>query len=92
MDDIKSRIKFDNKVWIVFDSFVFEGKKYLYIGSEDTAKGIEEAGSIEKYNGKIEIEFIYELPNKNFKNVTDEAQINRLLAFVAENKLKNRRD
>ncbi len=87
-DKVKARIKFNNRNWLVFDSFIFEGKKYMYIGSEDTANNLEKINSIEKYDGKIELEFIYELPNKNYTNVTDKDLIQRLLEEVVRRQLK----
>ncbi len=88
MNDIVARIKFNNKNWLVFDSFIYEGTKYMYIGSEDTANELEKVESIEEYNGKVELEFIYELSNKNYKNVTDQELISKLFEVVVNRQLK----
>lgn len=79
--DYKTRIKFDNKEWLVINNIQYKDKKYYYI--------VEDIEDFENYKGNIQAEFIYESEKNIFKNVTDEKLIDRLMAFCGIDILKN---
>lgn len=77
----KARIKFDNREWLVIENIEYNGIKYYYI-IEDISEEIKDLKSIEEYNGKITVEFIYKIENGNYRNVTDQELISKLSALV----------
>ena len=87
----KTRIKYDNREWLVIDNIEYQGIKYFYI-IEDISKELENVKNIEEYEGKITIEFIYKLDNGNYRNVTDQNLINILLAIVGKNFVLRKED
>lgn len=87
----KTRIKFDNREWLVIDNIEYQGIKYYYI-IEDVSKELEKLKNIEEYKGNFTLEFIYKLDNGNYKNVTDQNLISKLLAIVGKNALLNKND
>ena len=84
----KARIKFDNREWLVVDNIEYEGVKYYYI-VEDVSAELENLESIEKYNGNLTLEFIHQVENGNYRNVTDKVLISKLMAIVATRNLNN---
>ena len=87
----KMRIKFDNREWLVIDNIEYEGVKYYYI-IEDISEELDGLKSLEDYEGKVTIEFIYKLDNGNYKNVTDEVLLNILTAIVGKRAVLNPND
>ena len=77
----KARIKFDNREWLVIENIEYNGIKYYYI-IEDISEEIKDLNSIEEYNGKFTVEFIYKIENGNYRNVTDQELISKLSALV----------
>lgn len=65
----KAKIKFDNKFFYVLDNFIYDNIKYYYI-VEDKVEEIEAAGGIENYQGKIQMEYIYEDEPGVYQTVT----------------------
>ena len=84
----KARIKFDNREWLVVDNIEYEGVKYYYI-VEDISGELENLESIEEYNGNLTLEFIHQVANGNYRNVTDKVLISKLMAIVATRNLNN---
>ena len=68
--EFKARIKFDNQFFYVLDNFEYDNIKYYYI-IEDKIDEIEEAGGIENYQGKIRMEYIYEVEPEIYETVID---------------------
>lgn len=66
----KAKIEFDNQYFYVLDNFMYDGVKYWYI-VEDKIEEIEKAGGVEKYKGKIRMEYIYEDEPEIYQTVTD---------------------
>lgn len=87
----KARIKFDNTEWLVMDSVEFEGTKYYYI-IEDISEELNNLKSLEDYNGKFTMEFIYQVPDGNYCNVTDQKLIDILLAMIGKKLLLSKKD
>lgn len=79
----KGRIKFDNREWLLIDKLNYKGIDYYYI-IEDVSEELNNLNSIEDYKGKICIEFIYKLDEKNYKNVTDQNLLDDLLALMGQ--------
>lgn len=84
----KARIKFDNREWLVVDNIEYEGVKYYYI-VEDVSNELEKLENIEEYNGKLTLEFIHQVENGKYRNVTDRVLISKLMAIVATRNLNN---
>lgn len=80
----KMRIKFDNRQWLVIDNLEYNNVKYYYI-IEDISDKLNDLESLEDYDGKYSMEFIYKLDNGNYKNVTNQDLIDKLLAIVGKN-------
>lgn len=84
----KARIKFAEREWLVIDNLEYEGKKYYYI-VEDVSEELDKLENIEDYNKDIDLEFIYKVENGNYRNVTDEELIEKLLCIVGVKVIEN---
>ena len=87
----KARIKFDNAEWLVMDCVEFEGTKYYYI-IEDISEKLNNLEKLEDYEGKFTMEFIYQVPDGDYCNVTDQNLIDILLAMVGKKLLLSKKD
>ncbi len=87
----KTRIKFANRQWLVIDNIQYNQQKYYYI-IEDISEQLIGLNSLEEYEGNFLAEFIYEIDNGNYKNVTDQELIEQLLAIVGQKTILNKED
>lgn len=86
----KMRIKFDGREWLVIDNIEYENVKYYYI-IEDISEELNELKSLDEYEGNFVAEFIFKLDNGNYRNVTNQELINKLLAIVGTNAILKRK-
>ena len=87
--EYKARIKFDNREWLVIDNFEYENVKYYYI-IEDASEKLNNLNNVEDYDGNFNLEFIYQVENGEYRNVTDQILINKLFAVTGGRLLKNK--
>ena len=86
----KARIKFADKEWLVVENIEYKGIKYYCI-VEDISDELEKLEKLSDYKGRLSVEFIYQLDNGKYKNVTDKELIEKLLLVVGV-KTINRKD
>lgn len=84
-DLFKSKIKFDNTDFLIYDYFEFKGIKYYYI-IEDKSDEFKSEKDLTKFfegNKKIRIEFIFETDKENhiYMTVTDKKLLEELNMF-----------
>ena len=87
----KARIRFADKEWLLIDEVEYEGVKYYYI-IEDVSEELNNLNSIDEYKKEFLMEFIYQVENKMYKNVTDADLKNQLFAAVGAKALLSKED
>lgn len=76
------KIQFGEKEFYVVDEFEYDGKKYYYIYEDVYKKGMD----ISKFEGDIEVNFIFKRDDGKFENVVDDKLFNKLL-YTASKRL-----
>lgn len=88
------KIQFGKKDFYVVDQFEYKGTKYYYIYEDVYQEGMD----IEKFEGDIEINFIFKRDDGKFENVVDDDLFKKLLNMASkrlvlnQNKYFNDRD
>ena len=79
------KIQFGEKAFYVVDDFEYDGRKYYYIYEDVYEEGMD----ISKFDGDIEINFIFKREDGKFENVVDDKLFNKLLNIDSKRLILN---
>lgn len=80
-----SKIQFGNKDFYVVDAFEYDGKKYYYIYEDVYFDGMD----ISKFDGEMEVNFIFKRDDGKFENVVDDTLFKKLLDIASKRLILN---
>ncbi|MBP3463255.1 MAG: hypothetical protein ACI4VN_04035 [Clostridia bacterium] len=79
------KIQFGEKDFYVVDFFEYEGVKYYYIYEDVYEEGMD----ISKFDGDIEINFIFKREDGKYENVVDDNLFKKLLNLASKRLVLN---
>ncbi len=80
------KIQFGDKDFYVVDNFEYDGVKYYYIYEDVYKEGMD----IQKFEGDIEVNFIFKRDDGKYENVVDDKLFNKLLNFASKRLVLNK--
>jgi len=80
------KIQFGDKDFYVVDNFEYDGVKYYYIYEDVYKEGMD----IQKFEGDIEVNFIFRRDDGKYENVVDDKLFNKLLNLASKRLVLNK--
>lgn len=80
------KIQFGDKDFYVVDNFEYDGVKYYYIYEDVYTEGMD----VQKFEGDIEVNFIFKRADGKYENVVDDKLFKKLLNFASKRLILNK--